>query len=67
MKYSETEYTVTKSYAEDLKRKRDVFKRETKTKKTVFITMITTFGVISNMHSIGNVDNNLTMNVLFSK
>jgi AAA+ ATPase superfamily predicted ATPase len=67
MKYSDTEYTVTKSYAEDLKRKRDVFKRETKTKKTVFITMITTFGVTSNMHSTGNVDNNLTMDVLFSK
>jgi len=66
MKYSNAEYTVSKNYAVDLKRKRDVFKRETRTKKTVFITMITTFGLINNIHSTGNVDNQLTMNVLFS-
>lgn len=65
MKYSDSEYTVTKTYAEELKRKRDVLRRETKTKKTVFITMVTTFGVLKNVHSIGNVDNQLTMDALF--
>lgn len=65
IKYSDSEYTVTKAYAEELKRKKDVFKSETKTKKTVFVTMITTFGVISNIHAIGNVDNQLTMDLLF--
>jgi AAA+ ATPase superfamily predicted ATPase len=67
MKYSDTEYTLTKTYAADLKRKRDVFKRETKTRKTIFITMITSFGVTSNIHSIGNLDNELTMDALFVK
>lgn len=65
MKYSDAEYAVTKAYADDLKRKKDVFKRETKTKKTVFITMVTTFGVVNNIHSVGNVDNQLTMEALF--
>lgn len=65
MKYSDSEYTITKAYAEDLKRKREVFKRQTKTKKTVFVTMVTTFGITSNMHSVGNVDSQMTMDELF--
>jgi ribosomal protein S8 len=65
MKYSDTEYTITKDYAGDLKRKRDVFKTVTKTKKTIFITLITTFGVLQNTHAIGNVQNQLTMDALF--
>lgn len=65
MKYSESEFLITKAYAEELKRKKEVFKRETKTKKTVFITMITTFGVQQNIHFIGNVDNQLTIDALF--
>ena len=67
MKYTDAEYTVTKAYAEELKRKKDVFKRETKTRKTVFITLMTTFGVSTNIHSTGTVDNQLTMDILFTK
>jgi hypothetical protein len=67
MKYSDTEYTVTKDYVGDLKRKRDVFKTVTKTKKTIFITLITTFGVLQNAHATGNVQNQLTMDALFER
>jgi hypothetical protein len=65
MKYSEAAYAVTKSYAEDLRREKEVFKGETKTRKTVFITMITSFGVQTNLHSTGLVDNQLGMDALF--
>lgn len=65
MKYSDTQYTVTKNYAADLQRKRDVFKTATNTKKTIFITMITTFGVAQNTHAIGSVHNQLAMDVFF--
>jgi uncharacterized protein len=42
-----------------------VFKQETKTKKTLFLTLITTFGVQKNSHSIGLIQNELTMENLF--
>jgi hypothetical protein len=41
-----------------------VFKTETRTKKSVFITMLSTFGLQTNAYS-GNVQNDLTMNILF--
>lgn len=65
VKFSINPYTITKSYAENLRNKIGVFKRETKTKKTVFLTMITTHGVEQNKHSLGLVQNQITMNDLF--
>ena len=44
-----------------------VFKAATKTRKQVFLTMITTFGVKQNQHSLGLVDVALTMDDLFEK
>ena len=65
MKYSESEFFVSSSYASELKRKKEVFKRETKSNKTVFATMITTFGVVQNVHYHGTIDQQLNMNALF--
>lgn len=65
MKYSESEYVIGKAYAMELKRKKDVFKKETKTKKTVFVTMVSTFGVEQNKYFHGYADNQLTMDALF--
>ena len=48
MKYSNKEFVMTKSYDENLRNKRCVFIDETKTKKSVHITMITTYGVKHN-------------------
>lgn len=65
MKFSESEFTVTKQYANDLRRKRNVFQKVTGTKKNVFITMVTTFGLVANAHSRELVANSLTLNDLF--
>jgi AAA+ ATPase superfamily predicted ATPase len=65
MKYSESEFTITKKYADDLRRKRHVFKEVTGTKKNVFITMVTTFGLVANTHSRELVANSLTLKNLF--
>lgn len=65
MKYSESEFIVDKGYATELVNKRDVFKQETKTKKSLFLTMITTFGVKSNDQLKALVQNMLTMDALF--
>lgn len=65
MKYSDSEFVITNSYATELRRKKEVFKRETKTKKTVFVTMLTTFGVQLNQYFHGYANNQLTMDALF--
>ena len=39
--------------------------KETETKKSVFLTMITTFGVTKNEYFSGIVQNSITMDALF--
>ncbi|MCB0593245.1 MAG: AAA family ATPase [Lewinellaceae bacterium] len=65
MKFQQREFSVTKDYAEQLRKKISVFSEISKTKKQIFLTLITTFGTIENKHSLGLIDNDLTMDVLF--
>ena len=64
MKYSNSEFTIEKMYDKDLRNKIDVFLRESKTRKAVHLTMITTFGVRKNVYS-GLVQSEITMDDLF--
>ena len=57
--------TLTKKSAEKLREKRTIFKQITKTKKHIFIVLITTYGLNHNQHSSGLIDNILDMNDLF--
>ncbi len=65
IKFYNTIWTIDKAEAEILKYKKDQFKLLTKTPKHVFLTLISTFGHNPNIHSIGLIDNALTMNCLF--
>jgi hypothetical protein len=65
MKFSETEFAIDKKYAGDLRRKLDVFRRVTGTRKNVFLTMVTTFGVVNNAYAKKLVANSLTLEDLF--
>ncbi len=65
MKYSDSEFVIDKSYIEKLKNKKKVFKEQTKTSKTLFLTMITTYGVKKNVHYLSIVDHQLTMGDFF--
>ncbi len=65
MKFSEAEFTIDADYAKKLRQKKDVLINMTKTKKNIFITMITTFGITSNSHSNDIISNSLTMECLF--
>jgi uncharacterized protein len=65
IKFSNDEYEITKSYANDLRNKLNLFKSESKTRKTLFLAMITTFGVKTNQYSLGLVQNSITMDALF--
>jgi len=64
MKYSINPFVIDKSYAENLRNKIGTFKQETKTRKSVFLTFISTFGVKQNEYS-GMVQNEILMQELF--
>ncbi len=65
IKFYKTTFSITKSYAAQLRNKIAIFSEVSKTKKQLFLTMITTFGVIENKHSQEIIDNSLTMDILF--
>jgi uncharacterized protein len=65
MKYTETEFSIDKAYANELENKRKVFKEVTKTKKSLFLTLVTTFGVQPNDYVTRSVQATVTMDALF--
>ena len=66
IKYSGTTFVISKKYAEDLRNKLAVFRSETRTKKNVFLTMITTYGISPNQYSLEVVHSHLTLEDLFT-
>jgi uncharacterized protein len=65
LKFYRTEFAMDKADADNLEAKRYIFKDKTGTKKTVFITLITTHGAKQNAYYLQTVQNQLSMNVLF--
>jgi uncharacterized protein len=65
IKYSSDIFTITKDYDLKLRNKVSVFKENTSTKKSVFLTMITTFGLTQNQYAHSVVSNSLKMDDLF--
>ena len=51
MKFSKKEYSIDRKDKEDLENKIEAFQSETKTRQTVLLTMVTTFGVKANAYS----------------
>jgi uncharacterized protein len=64
-KFSLDAFSIDKDYSEKLRSKIAVFKTVTKTKKSVFLTMVTTYGVEKNKYANLLVQNEVTMNDLF--
>ena len=65
IKFSENKFTINKKYAAELRNKLSAFKQSTNTKKTLFMTVITTFGLEENQYSISLVEQSITMDALF--
>jgi hypothetical protein len=65
IKYYDGIFTVDKKYAAVLAQKKHLFKSETKTKKHCFITLITTYGIHNNEHSVGLVDHSIALEAFF--
>jgi len=65
MKFSVDEFVISKKYAAELDNKVSVFRRETGTRKTLFPTMITTYGVRKNEYYTGRIQGEVVMKDLF--
>ncbi|MEN9578111.1 MAG: hypothetical protein RJA70_1120, partial [Pseudomonadota bacterium] len=65
MKFSEGLFTIDKPYAGQLRQKRDTFRRVTGTRKNIFLTLITTFGIANNAQARELVGNSVLADELF--
>jgi len=65
MKFSQNSFAIDKRYAADLSRKLRVFRDRTGTKNTLFLTMITSYGVKRNKHARELVASEVLLGDLF--
>ncbi len=65
IKFYKEAMLLSKADATKLSDKLTIFQRATKTKKHLFLSLITTFGITPNSHSIGLIDQVLTLEDLF--
>lgn len=56
---------LTKTQAEGLRTKRALFKHYTQSRKQIFLSLISTYGIVENEQSIGLIDNILSLDTLF--
>lgn len=66
IKCSEKQFVIDKLYAQDILRKIDIFKKQTRTKKQLFFAMITTMGLKQTMYSDEIIANQATLEDLFN-
>jgi uncharacterized protein len=67
IKFSNDIYTITKSEAENIRKKQFYLKTQLKRSKSIFPVMITTFGCEKNTHYLGLITNQLDLDSLFQK
>ncbi len=65
MKFASEPFEITKPYAKELDNKLKVFQEHTKTKKALFITMVTTYGVKNAKAYPALIQKTITMDALF--
>ena len=64
-KFYDRAFSLDKKYAAGLRETMRIFKERSKTKKSLFLTFITSFGMVPNSNSIGFVQQEVTMESLF--
>jgi uncharacterized protein len=65
IKFSVKPFVLSAAYLKDLQNKVWIFQEKTQTKKSVFLTLITTFGLQENKKGLGLIQNTLSMDDLF--
>ena len=66
MKFARAEYEITKADYDNLENKIESFLQQSKTRKSIMLTMVTSFGIKENMYS-SRVQRVVTMEQLFGK
>lgn len=67
IKCSDSPFTIDKPYAQALLKKMEIFRKQTRTKKQMFLSMITTFGLKPTMYSEEIVTSEVTLEGLFKE
>jgi hypothetical protein len=67
IKYSEKPFLIDKNYAENLANKIDIYRKQTKTKKQIILSMITTNGIKKSVYSEKMVMGIVTLSDLFKQ
>jgi len=67
MKFAENVFVIDKAYCNELEGKSNIFKEATGTKKSLFLTMVTTFGVQRNEYATRSVQAEVTIDALFDE
>lgn len=67
IKFYTDQFTVSKEYAGKLRNKLTVFEEVTQSRKQLFLTLVTTFGLKHNTHSLGLIHQVLTLDDLFEE
>ena len=65
VKFTQQPFVLTKAHKDEFEKKLRSFKEETQTRKSVFPTLITTFGSKDSMYSLGFIQSVVTMDDLF--
>jgi uncharacterized protein len=64
-KFYNADFVLTESEARNIRNKMSIFREKTKTKKYLMLALITTFGLQQNKHSLGLIEQVITMDKLF--
>lgn len=67
IKCSENHFSIDKTYAKELLKKMEIFQKQAKVKKQLFLSMITTYGLKPTMYSEEIISNQVTLEDLFKK
>ena len=65
MKHSTGVFTIDKDYADDLQNKHNAYQEQSKDKRTLYLVMVTTNGVIHNNY-YNLIQNEIVMDDLFA-
>lgn len=67
IKSSDSPFAIDKSYSQELTRKVEIFKKQTRTKKQIFIAMITAHGLKQTIYSEELIADHVTLEDLFKE
>lgn len=67
IKCSDNQFAIDKSYYQELVRKMEVFRKQTRTKKQLFLSMVTTYGLKKTIYSEELITGQATLEDLFKE